>query len=103
MMHIYENTTKNGITVGDMVDVSRDYGYFFDDDKYFIRWSNIMQDGDCVAPALAVFDPDEPFTALYAIQVDDGVDANDDRICHDWYEKAKAEFLEFFREGGLDA
>jgi hypothetical protein len=67
---IYGNTTKNGITIDDMVDDNFDYIYPIDDPDnytYFARFSASRENPkDMPLPAIAIFSKDAIFEAIYA-------------------------------------
>ena len=69
---IYGNTTKNGINIDDMIDDNNDVIYPInntdtDDYKYFARLVMSRQNiEDEPLPAIAIFEKNNPFTAIYA-------------------------------------
>lgn len=64
---IYGGKTVNGVFVEDMVDDSKDYVYYLDEQQtYFVRLSGAkVEESKEIKPAFVLFNSSRPFDVLY--------------------------------------
>lgn len=103
---IYGGKTVNGVFVEDMVDDSKDYVYYLDEQQtYFVRLSGAkVEESKEIKPAFVLFNSSRPFDVLYGKILDKEylkyVDkfGRDTKLFHFELDKFKMEVYQHFDE-----